>query len=133
MGGHREQGIDGLPGLGSLVGAEVEIYWHSVKHLWSVRARGCVVAHVAFATLGRCQFVVRETERVRALERGQRSVHAWVRGCLLDLTVDNTLGMVCVGYSWRHAPAFTVRPGYAPICSARLVTFHADGHAYALP
>jgi hypothetical protein len=134
MGDHREPHVDISGGLGCLVaGTCADVYWHSQKRLWSVRIRGRVVGHVGFLTLARCQFVVREGERARALERGQRSVHAWVRGQVSQYTLDNTLCMFRIGYSYRDAAHFTVRPGFVPIYSARLVTFHPLGHAYALP
>jgi hypothetical protein len=116
-----------------VVGTEVHVYWCSRRHQWSVRARGRVVGHVGFATIIRCRFIVQAGGRARALERGQRSVHAWIRGTLAAETVDNGIGMIRVGYNYRHAATFTTRPAFAPIYAARLVTFHADGHAYALP
>jgi hypothetical protein len=70
--------------------------------------------------------------RARALERGQRSVHAWVRGTLSGETVDNGIGMVRVGYNFRMAPTFTLRPGFEPVHAARRVVLCPDGSAWAL-
>jgi len=111
---------------------ETEAYWHSRRHLWSLRRGGRVVDQVPFVTLARCAFIVREGERRRALERRQRSVHAWVRGEYLAETEDNALGMVQVGYNFRLAGTFTARPTFTPIYAARRVVLRPDGTAWAL-
>jgi hypothetical protein len=113
---------------------EAEIYWHSRRRLWSVRVGRHVVDHVPAMSATRCRMIVREGERLRAIERRQRSVHAWIRGQIADpVTVDNTLGLVEIGYSYRLSPHFTMRPGFKPIFAARMVVFTATGQAYALP
>jgi hypothetical protein len=132
MGGHHGSQVDGGGGVGGLVGAEVDVYWNTQRRLWSVRVRGRVAGHVPFITLRRCRMVIRETERLRAVQKRQRSVHAWVRGEPTDLTVDNAMGLVRFGYSPWHAEHFTIRPGYQPLHSARLVVFTARGEAWAL-
>jgi hypothetical protein len=77
--------------------------------------------------------VVKEGERQRAIGCGQRSVHAWIRGCIQPGdTLDNTLGLVEIGYNFRCAGHFTRRPGFEPIWAARLVVFTATGQAYVL-
>ena len=111
---------------------EADVYWHSRKRAWSIRVAGRVVDHVSSVTATRCTMHVREGERRRALERRQRSVHAWIRGQLVDVTVDHAVNLVEVGYSPWHAGTFTIRPGFAPVFAARLVVFHADGRAWAL-
>jgi len=133
MGDHREQGVHLIGGLGGLVpGTCADVYWHTRKAAWSVRVRGRVAGHVPFITLRRCRMVVRKAERLRAVQRRQRSVHAWVQGELADLTVDNTVGLVRLGYSPWHTGHFTIRPGFEPLHSARLVVFTAQGEAWAL-
>jgi hypothetical protein len=132
MGHHSGISVDGGAGLGGLVGAEVDAYWCSRRAAWSVRFRGRVVAHVGFLTLIRCRMVVQPSGRARALEQGQRSVHAWVRGGLSGETCDNTLGLARIGYSYSMAPTFTIRPGFAPVAAARRVVLRPDGSAWAL-
>jgi hypothetical protein len=112
---------------------EADIYWHSRRRLWSIRIGGRVADHVPSVSATRCRMVVREVERQRALARGQRSVHAWIRGELqVGDTLDNTVGLVEVGYNFRCAPTFTIRPGYTPIFAARMVVFMPSGQAFAL-
>jgi len=111
---------------------EADIYFHSRKRMWSIRVAGRVVDHMPAVTATRCTMHVREGERRRALERGQRSVHAWIRGELQDVTVDHAAGLVEVGYSPWCARHFTTRPGFRPVFAARLVVFHPDGRAWAL-
>lgn len=132
MGGHSGSQVDGGDGLGGVVGAEVQAYWCSRRDLWSVRFRGRVAGHVGYATLLRCRLVVQPGGRARAMELGQRSVHAWVAGTLADETVDNCLGMVRVGYNYRLAPTFTLRPGFEPVHAARRVVLKPDGTAWAM-
>jgi hypothetical protein len=113
---------------------EAEIYWHSRRRLWSIRVSGRVVDHLPSVSATRCVMVVRETERQRALARGQRSVHTWVRGEIrIDDTLDHCADMVEIGYSPWHAGCFTRRPGYTPIFAARMVVFMPSGQAFALP
>jgi hypothetical protein len=113
---------------------EADIYWNSIKKAWSIRVTGRVVDHLPCVSATRCVMVVREGERQRALARGQRSVHAWIRGAIhADDTLDNTAGLVEIGYNFRLAGHFTTRPGYQPIFAARMVVFTASGQAFALP
>jgi len=112
---------------------EADIYWHSRWHRWSVRVGGRVVDHLESVSATRCVMVVRETERQRAIARGQRSVHAWIRGEIrIGDTLDHCADMIEIGYSYRCAPTFTTRPGFQPIFAARLVVFTASGQAFAL-
>jgi len=113
---------------------EADVYWHSRKKAWSVRVAGRVVDHLPCMTATCCRMVVREAERQRAIERGQRSVHAWIRGQIsVPVTIDDCVGLIEIGYSFRCAGHFTTRPDFRPIRSARLVVFTVTGQAYALP
>lgn len=113
---------------------EADVYWHSRKKAWSIRIGGRVVNHLPCVSATRCRMVVQEGERQRAIARGQRSVHAFVRGKIqVGVTLDNTLGLVEIGYNYRLAGCFTRRPGYTPIFAARMVVFTPSGQAYALP
>jgi hypothetical protein len=113
---------------------EADIYWHSRLRRWSIRVGGRVVDHLTCVSATRCRMIVQEGERQRAITRGQRSVHAFLRGEIqIGVTFDNTLGLVEIGYNFRLAPTFTRRPGFEPIYSARLVVFLPSGQAYALP
>jgi hypothetical protein len=77
--------------------------------------------------------IVQEGERKRAIARRQRSVHAFVRGEIqVGVTLDNTLGLVEIGYNYRLAGCFTRRPGFEPIWAARMVVFMTSGQAFAL-
>lgn len=111
---------------------EADLYWHSRKRCWSIRVAGRVVDHLECVTATRCTMHVREGERRRALERRQRSVHAWIRGELQDVTVDNCVDLVEIGYSPFVCGHFTIRPGFAPVHAARMVVFRPDGRAFAL-
>jgi hypothetical protein len=113
---------------------EADVYWHSRLKRWSIRIGGRVVDHLPAVSATRCMMVVRETERQRAIARGQRSVHAWIRGEIrVDDTLDHCADLIEIGYSPSHAGHFTRRPGFTPIWAARLVVFTASGQAYALP
>jgi hypothetical protein len=112
---------------------EAEIYWHSRRRLWLIRVGGRVIDHLPCVSATRCRMVVRETERLRAIAWGQRSVHAYVRGEIqVGDTLDNTVGLVQIGYNFRRAPTFTRRPGFEPIFAARMVVFVPGGQAFAL-
>jgi hypothetical protein len=113
---------------------EADIYWHLRLCRWSIRVGGRVVDHLPCVTATRCRMVVRETERLRAIARGQRSVHAWIRGEIrVGVTVDNCAGLIEIGYSPWHAPTFTRRPDFTPIFAARMVVFMPNGQAFASP
>ncbi|WP_445500648.1 hypothetical protein [Microvirga sp. G4-2] len=112
---------------------ETDVYWCIPRKRWSIRQRGRVINHVTMVTLSRCTMHVRETERLRCLERRQRSVHAWIRGEIQDVTVDHAADLIQIGYSPWCVSHFTTRPDFRPIYSARLVVFHSEGRAWALP
>jgi hypothetical protein len=109
-----------------------DVYWHTRRLRWSVRVSGRVVDHLPLVALSGCRMVVREGERQRCLERGQRSVHAWVRGSLAEPPEAIPETFVEVGYNPFLAPHFTTRPGFEPIHAAAFVAFLPDGSAWAL-
>ncbi|MFC4172387.1 hypothetical protein ACFOYU_09980 [Microvirga sp. GCM10011540] len=108
-----------------------DVYWHTVKRRWSLRVAGRVVDHLPLVALQGCRMVVRKGERRRCIERGQRSVHAWIQGTLMTPPpVDGAF--VQIGYSPWCAGHFTTRPAFLPIHQADVVSFLADGTAWAL-
>ena len=52
--------------------------------LWSIRQRGLVVAHSDHIMLNRVQFCVQPGGHARALKSGQRNVHAFARGIIVE-------------------------------------------------
>jgi hypothetical protein len=110
---------------------KADVYWHTRLKRWSLRIGGKVVDHLPVVALAGCRMTVRELERQRCIERGQRSVHAWISGRLIT-PPEVTEVFIEIGYSPWHAGAFTVRPGFSPIRQADLVVFRTDGTAWAL-
>ena len=108
-----------------------EIYWHTRRHMWSVREGGRVVAHVPAIALADVAMVVRPGARDRVLRTGRREVHAWCRGTRTDLD-GIPAGAVEIGYSPWMAAHFTSRPGFSKVLSAKLIVFISNGTAWAL-
>jgi hypothetical protein len=108
-----------------------DVYWHLRKRRWSLRVDGRVIDHLPVVALADCRMTVRERERLRCIERRQRSVHAWITGELVT-PPEISETFVQVGYSPWHASAFTVRPVFHPIHAADLVVFRPDSKAWAL-
>lgn len=65
-------------------GAEVRVYFHRRRKLWSVQDRATrrVVLHTDRVRLGESRFVVSEAGRLRTLRTGRRNVHAFAQGRL---------------------------------------------------
>ncbi|MBM1170186.1 hypothetical protein [Microvirga arabica] len=107
-----------------------DVYWHQRRQRWSLRVDKRVVDHLPTLALAGCRMVVREAERQRCVVRRQRNVHAWIQGRLIEPPrIDEAF--LQIGYSPWHVGAFTIRPGFLPIFEANLVSFLADGTAWA--
>ena len=65
-----------------------DLYWNTRKALFSVRSGGLVVDHVASAFVIAPKFVVREAGRQTVIRTGQKNVHAFVRGEVLEPTKE---------------------------------------------
>jgi hypothetical protein len=50
------------------------------RHDWSLTVKGRVYAHVSEIILRDVRFIVRESARLRVIERQCREVHAWAEG-----------------------------------------------------
>jgi hypothetical protein len=108
----------------------VQVYRNLTRGLWSLRRAGRVIGHRHAVTLQACVMRVRESERQRAIRTGHRNVHAWIEGHPCEDVVDEDT--VEIGYNPFKAPTFTIRPGFEPVVTARLVILSRDGRAYAV-
>lgn len=61
-------------------GTPVELYWNLHKHLYSVRVKGRVVAHVSGFTLKDARFSVQPAGNAKVRAEGRKNVHAFIRG-----------------------------------------------------
>lgn len=109
---------------------KADVYWNTHKRMWSVRVDGKVYEHLPIVALGFCRMTVRERERQRCIETGQRSVHAWITGdmCPAPQVTDDFLR---IGYSPWNAGTFTIGPCFTPIYFSMLVVLSKDGSAWS--
>jgi hypothetical protein len=66
-----------------------EIYWNSHKKLFSVRNKGLVTDHVSSGFMKKPEFVVQPAGREKVLKTGQKNVHAFIRGEVLEANKEN--------------------------------------------
>lgn len=67
----------------------MEIYWNSHKSKFSIRDKGRVIGYKDKLFITKPTFIVLESGRQRVLSTGQKNVHAFVRGEILDYTREN--------------------------------------------
>lgn len=88
--------------------AWVEVYYNLNSHRWSIRGRqgsmrGLVVAHADRVVLTEVTPWVSQRGRERVVERGQRDVHATLRGYLIAADGERTPRSVAA--DWPLPPA----------------------------
>lgn len=110
--------------------SQIETYWNRHIRTWSLRAapRGLVFEHAPTLALAGCEFIVAESSRLRCIERGQRDVHAFIRGMRTD--APRPADAVRIGYRPAQ-PGFRRRDTGAVVTAAAVVWFEPDGSAWA--
>jgi len=68
-----------------------DIYYNLHKHCLSVRHKGLVVNHAQEIMLSNVKFVVSQAGRRRVLEEKRKNVHAFVRGEILETTLQKLI------------------------------------------
>lgn len=105
----------------------VQCYWNRTLRIWSLRQGGLVVDRRASLTLEACRFHAGESARLRVLRTGNRDVHSWVAGTLVD--APQPPGAIRVGYRPTE-PGFRRRDTNEIVTEAAGVAFEADGTAW---
>lgn len=108
--------------------SQIETYWNRHIKTWSMRAapRWLVFDHAAPLALAGCEFIVAESSRLRCIERGQRDVHAFIRGVRTD--ASRPADAIRIGYR-PSEPSFRRHDTGAVVTSASAVWFEPDGSA----
>lgn len=57
-----------------------DVYWNLHKHIWSLRQKGKVVAHMGTVVLSDVTFRVQPAGRERVRREGKKNVHAFAQG-----------------------------------------------------
>jgi hypothetical protein len=70
----------------------VDCYYNLHKHCLSVRHKGLVVRHADEIVLDNVKFVVSQAGRERVLREQRKCVHAFVRGEILETTLEKLIG-----------------------------------------
>lgn len=104
-----------------------DIYRNTTRSCCNLRQGGRVVAHVGAAALADVVLHASEPARQRYLRTGHRTVHAWARGRLVDAA--RPTDAVRLSYRPASGPGFLAAG--MPVRKARLVTFKANGSAWA--
>lgn len=65
---------------------KVEVYWNIRTQEYSVRHKGLVVKRGHYFELKDCELVVQQAGRNRVVKTGQKNVHAFIRGELVQNT-----------------------------------------------
>ena len=63
---------------------KVEVYYNLHKNIFSIRHKGKVIGHRRHVSLSGVTFAVQPAGRRKAIATGQKNVHAFVRGTLVD-------------------------------------------------
>ena len=63
-----------------------EVYWNLHKRCFSVCERGRVIAHTDHVTLRNAHFVLQRSGYERTVREKVKSVHAWVRGEVTEMS-----------------------------------------------
>jgi hypothetical protein len=79
-------GQDRLDDINMFVDIEkpVQVYRNLHKNCFSVRQSGTVMFHTNYLAMENCDFVVNPGGRARVLKTGQKTVHAYIRGTIVD-------------------------------------------------
>jgi hypothetical protein len=104
----------------------VEVYWNLHKGGWSIRQGGKVCGHFVTVRLRDCTFVI--NARLRAMfdaKRSRRTVHAWVKGYLVQENAD-TIGGETVRYNPFEHTAFTRVSDSSRVDTAQEVYLHEN-------
>lgn len=118
---------------------DMDIYRNLRTGNWSIRSRGIVRGHADTVCASWAQFVVQPAGRRRAVESGQRNVHAFVRtdtlvtgndadGTAFELPHGDTLRRVT--YNPFKAATFVDAATGAPVRHADTVWMLHDGAVY---
>lgn len=57
-----------------------DVYWNLHKHIWSLRQKGKVIAHMGTVVLSDVTFRVQPAGRERVRREGKKNVHAFAQG-----------------------------------------------------
>lgn len=101
----------------------VQVYFNLHKHLWSIRQKGKIIAHVRTVLLRNCRFHVSESGRQRVLNDRRRRVHAWVIGDLVEMDGADPGWSDEVSYNPYSCGHFYHRDGMSPVHDASQVYF----------
>jgi len=79
---------DRMEDIGLFVNIEkpVHVYRNLHKNCFSVRQSGTVMFHTNYLAMKNCDFVVNPGGRLKVLETGQKNVHAYVKGVIVNPT-----------------------------------------------
>lgn len=120
---------------------KVDVYRNLNEGNFSIRSRdtdhfdgayGRVVGHAKQVLVGGVKFVVQEGSRERAVEKGQRNVHAFVRGVMLGtgnlpgLTEDDVRHWDQVTYNPFEQPDFVMVDTGEPVFTSGLALLGRD-------
>jgi len=98
---------------------KVEVYYNLHRHLFSIRHKGKVIGHRRHVSLTDVKFAVQPAGRKKVLETGQKNVHAFVRGELVDYQNICHLDMPKqVTYNPHKYESFVNKKDKSPIKSA---------------
>src|SRR5215472_10357626 len=111
-----------------LIGERVRVHFNLHRGDYVISQRGRVVAYAERVTLAGAEFVVSDARRRRVLASGQRSVHAYIWGTLIDCRPRDLFGATRVTYNPRRDFSFVNALTGARIDTAP--TVHCAG-AYA--
>jgi len=102
---------------------KVEVYYNLHRHLFSIRHKGKVIGHRRYVSLADVTFAVQPAGRKKVLETGQKNVHAFVRGTLMNYQQICHLDMTTqVTYNPYKYKSFVDKSNETPIKKAS-VTF----------
>ena len=113
-------------------GKPVEVYRNIHRGGYSIRQNGLVVAHASHVRLEKCQMCVNHNGRKKVIESGQKNVHAWIKGTIVDNYSDGAEGrrLARLTYNPYRDTGFTLENGSVSLY-ASYVWLSEDG-AYAL-
>jgi|TARA_B100000768_G_scaffold97626_1_gene91051 hypothetical protein len=101
----------------------VEVYYNLHKHIFSVRHKGRVIAHMSDVTIMNPTYVVRQAGRLKVLKEGRKNVHAMVRGEMSEEIFGLNNG-VAVTYDPYKYSSFVTKADEQPILESKVAVLH---------
>lgn len=113
----------------------VHVYYNRTKRVWSIRHKGRVIRHADSVALSDCTWVVQPKGNERCRKTGNRDVHAYAKGTLIENPNWNYYEIAPsreVTYHPMRNTTFIFKDSNTPVSFSAVALFLKGGRALAL-